>query len=66
VEIHHLGPDEVDRVRTLVAALRDLARQLGCHGMWIGPGSDNTAALATYRSAGADEPEPCVTLTWTF
>jgi ribosomal protein S18 acetylase RimI-like enzyme len=52
--------------RALVAALRDLARERGCHGMWVGTDDSNVAALATYRSAGAAPPEPCVTLTWTF
>jgi ribosomal protein S18 acetylase RimI-like enzyme len=52
--------------RTLVEALADLARSRGCYGMWVGTEPDNAAALATYRAAGADPPEPCVTLSWTF
>ena len=52
--------------RALVAALGDLARELGCYGMWVSSESDNAAALATYRSAGADEPQAGVVLTWTF
>jgi ribosomal protein S18 acetylase RimI-like enzyme len=50
----------------LVDALAEVARDRGCYGMWVGTESDNDAALATYRAAGADEPEPCVTLSWTF
>jgi len=52
--------------RALVSALADLAAELGCYGMWVGTDHDNVAALATYRSAGAAAPEPCVTLAWTF
>lgn len=50
----------------LVAALTDIAIESGCYGMWVGTEHDNVAALATYRSAGADPPEPSVTLTWRF
>jgi GNAT superfamily N-acetyltransferase len=50
----------------LVKALADLARDRGCYGMWVGTESDNVAALATYRAAGAAPPEPSVTLTWKF
>jgi ribosomal protein S18 acetylase RimI-like enzyme len=52
--------------KTLVGALADLAREHGCYGMWVGTEADNDAALATYRAAGAEAPEPCVTLTWRF
>jgi ribosomal protein S18 acetylase RimI-like enzyme len=52
--------------RALVDALAALARERGCYGMWVGTESGNAAALATYRAAGAAEPEPCVTLAWTF
>ena len=52
--------------RALVGALAALARERGCYGMWVGTESDNAAALATYRAAGAGPPEPSVTLTWTF
>jgi ribosomal-protein-alanine N-acetyltransferase len=52
--------------RALVAALADLARERGCYGMWVGTEADTAAALATYRAAGAEPPEPCVTLTWAF
>jgi ribosomal protein S18 acetylase RimI-like enzyme len=52
--------------KALVRALAELAGDRGCYGMWVGTESDNAAALATYRSAGADPPEPGVTLTWSF
>jgi aminoglycoside 3-N-acetyltransferase I len=52
--------------RALVEALADLARSRGCYGMWVGTEPDNAAALATYLAAGAEPPEPFVTLDWTF
>ena len=48
----------------LVNALAALARERGCHAMWVGTEGDNEAALATYRAAGAGPPEPAVFLTW--
>jgi ribosomal protein S18 acetylase RimI-like enzyme len=52
--------------RALVGALADLARERGCYGMWVGTEPDNAAALAAYRAAGAEPPEPFVTLSWRF
>ena len=52
--------------RALVTALADIAVEGGCYGMWVGTDHDNVAALATYRSAGAEPPESAVTLTWQF
>ena len=52
--------------KELVAALAALARARGCYGMWVGTEPDNAAALATYRAAGAEPPEPFMTLAWTF
>jgi len=52
--------------RALVAALADLARELGCYGMWVATDADNTAALKAYVAAGAGPPEPFVMLTWDF
>ena len=52
--------------RALVSALAELARARRCYGMWVGTEPDNTAALATYRAAGAAPPEPFVTLAWSF
>ena len=68
--LYELGVDESARGHgvgtALVAALTELARERGCYGMWVSTESDNDAALATYRSAGAGVPEPGVVLTWTF
>ena len=50
----------------LVTSLADLARARGCYGMWVGTEPDNAAALAAYRAAGAEPPEPFVTLQWSF
>ena len=52
--------------RALVEALASLARERGCYGMWVDTEVDNTAALATYRAAGASPPEAYVSLSWTF
>jgi aminoglycoside 3-N-acetyltransferase I len=48
----------------LVQALADIARKGGCYGMWVGTETDNAAALATYRKAGANEEAPFVLLSW--
>ena len=48
----------------LVAALRDLARERGCYGMWVLTDDDNEAALATYTSAGGGRRSPQVMLDW--
>jgi ribosomal protein S18 acetylase RimI-like enzyme len=50
----------------LVEALADLGREHGCYGMWVLTDDDNTAALATYSAAGADERSQHVMLSWTF
>jgi ribosomal protein S18 acetylase RimI-like enzyme len=52
--------------RALVEGLADLARSRGCYGMWVGTEPDNAAALAAYLAAGADPPEPFMSLSWTF
>ncbi len=49
-----------------MAALRDLAQERGCYGMWVLTDADNEAALRTYRRAGGSEPDPQVLLDWTF
>src|SRR3954452_4151371 len=48
----------------LVRALAGVARESGCYGMWVGTESDNGAAQATYRKAGAAEEAPFVLLNW--
>jgi ribosomal protein S18 acetylase RimI-like enzyme len=52
--------------RALVAALAELAGDLGCYGMWVLTDHDNDAALATYAAAGGGEPSSHVMITWTF
>jgi len=52
--------------RQLTMALADLARERGCYGMWVVTEADNTAALATYRAAGATSVDPAIVLNWTF
>ncbi|MHA6762294.1 GNAT family N-acetyltransferase [Streptacidiphilus sp. PAMC 29251] len=52
--------------RSLVAALAQLARDRGLYGMWVLTDRHNAAAMATYRSAGADADEDCVMLTWNW
>ena len=57
--LYELAVDEPFRRRgigrQLVTALADLAVGRGCYGMWVGvDAGDNAAAVATYRSAGAE------------
>lgn len=40
--------------RSLLSALGDIARLRGCAGLWTATEPVNEAALATYRSLGAD------------
>lgn len=49
----------------LVAALRELARERGCYGMWVAVDAENTGAHAFYMSFGPPEPgEQVVHYTW--
>jgi aminoglycoside 3-N-acetyltransferase I len=48
----------------LVAELAAIAKDAGCYGMWVGTEPDNSAALATYRRAGASEEAPFTLLNW--
>jgi ribosomal protein S18 acetylase RimI-like enzyme len=68
--LYELAVDEAWRRRgigrALVDALAGRARELGCYGMWVATEPGNEAAIATYRAAGSDEPEPTVVLSWTF
>lgn len=50
--------------RRLVEAMLELARERGCSGMWVPIESDDAAAVATYRSAGAADPVPAATMSW--
>ena len=68
--LYELGVDERWRGqgmgRALVAALEALARNRGLRGMWVLTEPGNAAALATYRSAGAEVAEDAVVLEWGF
>lgn len=64
--LYELGVDEAYRRRGIARALLDglttIAVERGCRGMWVATEPDNVAALATYRSARYEAPEPCVVL----
>jgi ribosomal protein S18 acetylase RimI-like enzyme len=66
--IYELGVAPAARLQgvatELVKHLADIARTRGCYGMWVGTESDNEAAQATYRKAGANEEAPFVLLSW--
>jgi GNAT superfamily N-acetyltransferase len=68
--LYELGVDEAARGQgagsALVAALRDLARERGCYGMWVLTDAENEAATRTYQRAGGSDPDPQVVLDWTF
>jgi ribosomal protein S18 acetylase RimI-like enzyme len=50
----------------LVDALRGLAEERGCYGMWVLTDDDNVAARATYAAAGAAPPTSHVMFAWDF
>jgi aminoglycoside 3-N-acetyltransferase I len=66
--VYELGVAPAARLKgvgtALVTALAALARERGCYGMWVGTETDNAAAQATYRKAGADAEEPFLLLNW--
>ncbi|GIF11153.1 GNAT family N-acetyltransferase [Actinoplanes teichomyceticus] len=66
--IYELGVTPVARLQgigtALVNALAAVARAHGCYGMWVATETDNAAALATYRSAGALEETTFTLLSW--
>jgi ribosomal protein S18 acetylase RimI-like enzyme len=66
--IYELGVAPAARLQgvatELVKHLADIARTRGCYGMWVGTESDNEAAQATYRKAGANEEASFVLLSW--
>ncbi len=68
--LYELGVDERFRGRgigrSLVAALAERAAGRGCYGMWVLTDRTNTAALATYTSAGALDEGDQVMLGWRF
>lgn len=66
--LYELGVDASFRGRgigsTLVQRLLEHARRRGCRGMWVTLDPDNEPAIATYRSAGAEEPEAAAIMSW--
>lgn len=66
--LYELSVDAAHRRRgvasTLLAELRDLARQHGCYELWVLTDRDNRAALGAYRKSGADAESDHVMLTW--
>jgi ribosomal protein S18 acetylase RimI-like enzyme len=50
----------------LIGALRGVARERGCYGMWVLTDADNAAALAAYAKSGAHDREDTVMLSWRF
>ncbi|MFG3038206.1 GNAT family N-acetyltransferase [Streptomyces sp. NPDC048330] len=68
--LYELAVDEGHRRRgvgrALTAALVAEARARGCRGAWVPVDTDNDAALATYRSAGAADEGVFAMLGWTF
>ena len=66
--LYEVGVDERFRGRGvgtgLVSALRDLAVQRGCYGMWVLTDAGNAAALAAYAACGAGQPAGQLMLTW--
>jgi ribosomal protein S18 acetylase RimI-like enzyme len=66
--MYELGVDDEYRRRgigrSLVVALRDLARARGCSGVWVAVDDDNEPALAMYRALGPDEEARTVIPWW--
>jgi ribosomal protein S18 acetylase RimI-like enzyme len=50
----------------LINALADIARELGCYGMWTGTEHYNVPALAAYRSTGAALEPGTTIVVYTF
>jgi len=68
--LYELGVDERFRNqgigKSLVVAMADLARTLGCYGVWVLTDEDNAAAMHTYAAAGGTDPQKQTMLSWTF
>jgi ribosomal protein S18 acetylase RimI-like enzyme len=68
--LYELAVDEAHRRHgigtALVEALRDLAREQGCYGMWVLTDDDNPAAGATYRKAGGEVESQPLMFSWRF
>jgi ribosomal protein S18 acetylase RimI-like enzyme len=68
--LYELGVDGAARgqgiATSLVRALRDLARENACRGMWVLTDDDNPAAVRAYLRGGASEPTHHALLEWTL
>jgi ribosomal protein S18 acetylase RimI-like enzyme len=68
--LYELAVDEAHRRQgigtALVEALRDLAREQGCYGMWVLTDDDNAGAGATYRKAGGEVESQPLMFSWRF
>jgi ribosomal protein S18 acetylase RimI-like enzyme len=68
--LYELAVDEPFRRRgigrALTERLADLARQVGCYGMWVITDHDNEAARATYEGTGGVPETRQVAEVWTF
>ena len=68
--LYELAVDEAHQRQgigtALVQALRDLARERGCYGMWVLTDDDNVAAGATYRKAGGEVESQPLMFSWRF
>lgn len=66
--LYELGVADAARGRGvasgLVDAMRRLAAERGCYGMWTLTEPENEGACATYRRAGASEEEGTVLFGW--
>jgi ribosomal protein S18 acetylase RimI-like enzyme len=66
--LYELGVGEAYRGRgigqSLVNALAQRARELGCYGMWVLTEPDNEAARRTYGSAGGADRGESIMLDW--
>jgi hypothetical protein len=51
---------------TLVRAMEQLARDLGCYGMWVPIDAGDAIAISTYRAGGAGEPGSAAIMSWSF
>jgi ribosomal protein S18 acetylase RimI-like enzyme len=52
--------------KALLDALVRLARERGCYGMWVLTDDGNEAAVATYRSSGAEREGSHAMFEWTL
>lgn len=66
--LYELGVAEEYRrrgiARALIDALRALAAERGCQGMWVAVDTDNGPALATYAAAGGRREADAAMVVW--